>query len=291
MQSTSFQVRSINRFGRRNGASGLQSREPLTLDQIRDAAPSVFAGDRHSSRSARYTYIPTSQIVEHLMHHDYGVFAVNQGGSRDADKRGFTKHLLRFRPLAQPLQIGGTHNEIVLVNSHDGTSAYRLMAGVFRLVCSNGLIVAESMIEDVRIKHSGNVLAEVAAGVDRLRDQLPYIGDTIHAMRAIELHPDEQQVFARAALTARYGEGAAPVGPADVLAVRRPEDRDPTLWNTLNRVQESLLRGGQRYVLRTDRGTQHRRTNAVNSVDGTTSVNRALWQLATEMGRLKTLAA
>ena len=291
MQSSSFQVRSINRFGRRNGASGLQSREPLSLDQIRDAAPSVFAGDRHSSRSARYTYIPTSQIVEHLMQADYGVFAVNQGGSRNADKRGFTKHLLRFRPLAQPLQVGGTHNEIVLVNSHDGTSAYRLMAGVFRLVCSNGLIVAESMIEDIRIKHSGNVLAEVAAGVDRLRDQLSYIGDTIGAMRAIELRPDEQQVFARAALTARYGADAAPVGPNDVLAARRPEDRDPTLWNTLNVVQESLMRGGQRYVLRTDRGTQRRRTNAVNSVDGTTNVNRALWQLATEMGRLKTLAA
>src|SRR5947209_7983853 len=267
MQFITNQARTINRFGRRNGAAGIQSREPLTLDRIREVAPSVFAGDKHVSRSGRYTYIPTSQIVEHLMNHDYGVFAVNQGGSRDEEKRGFTKHLVRLRPLSQPLQVGGTHNEIVLVNSHDGTSAYRLMAGVFRLVCSNGMIVAESMIEDVRIPHTGDILSEVAAGVDRLREQLPVIGDRIRAMQAIDLTPDERGVFARAALTARYG--AEPPVPTDaVLTVRRPEDREPTLSNTLNVLQEALVRGGQRYVRETERGVQRRTTSPVRSVDG-----------------------
>jgi hypothetical protein len=290
MQFITNQARTINRFGRRNGAAGIQSREPLTLDRIREVAPSVFAADKHVSRSGRYTYIPTSQIVEHLMAHDYGVFAVNQGGSRDEEKRGFTKHMLRLRPLSQPLQVGGTHNEIVLLNSHDGTSAYRLMAGVFRLVCSNGMIVTESMIDDIRVPHTGNVLAEVAAGVDRLRDQLPMIGDRIHAMQAIDLTRDERTVFARAALTARYGE-EPPVTTDAVLTVRRPEDRQPTLWNTLNVLQEALVRGGQRYVRETERGVQRRTTSPVRSVDGQTNVNRALWQLAEEMGRLKTLGA
>jgi hypothetical protein len=287
MQFTTSQTRSINRFGRRNGASGVQSRDPLTLDQIREAAPSVFADRKHDSRSDRYTYIPTSQIVEHLMRHDYGVFAVNQGGSRQEDKRGFTKHLIRFRPLSQPVQVGGTHNEIVLLNSHDGTSAYRLMAGVFRLVCSNGLIVAQTMIEDIRIKHSGNILAEVAEGVDRLKDQLPRIGASVEAMQAVRLQPEEREVFARAALTAKYGNETPPVTADQVLTTRRPDDRDGNLWTTLNTLQESLIRGGQRYTLETDRGIQRRRTNPVNSVDGTTAINRALWQLAEEMKRLK----
>lgn len=89
MQSTIL-TRNINRFGRRNGASGIQSREPLSLDQIRAVAPSIFAEDRHASRSARYTYIPTSQIVEHLLRHDYGVFAVNQGGKKALIEAGPT---------------------------------------------------------------------------------------------------------------------------------------------------------------------------------------------------------
>jgi len=83
------------RFGR--GGSSAQSREPMTLDQIRNVAPSVFAESRHSSRTQRFTYIPTSQIVEHLISRDFGVFSVMQGGSRDDEKRGFTKHLVRFR--------------------------------------------------------------------------------------------------------------------------------------------------------------------------------------------------
>lgn len=277
----------INRFSRRNGASGYTSRDPMTLDAIRAVAPSIFAEDKHSSRSDRYTYIPTSQIVEHLMSKDYGVFAVSQGGSRDEDKRGFTKHLVRFRPLSQTTQVGGTHNEIVLLNSHDGTSAYRLMAGVFRLVCSNGLIVSEGVLDDIRIQHSGRILENVAEGVQRMTGQLPLLSSHIEAMKETHLEPIEQKAFARAALLLKYDEQEAPVSPEQVLQPRRLEDKASDLWTTFNAVQESLVRGGHRYVKRTDRGIQRRTTNAVNSVSGNTSLNRALWALAEEMKNIK----
>jgi hypothetical protein len=280
----------ISRFGRRNGASGMTSREPMTLDTLRAVAPSVFAGGKHDSRSERYTYIPTAQIVEHLMKRDYGVFSAMQGGSRLEGKRDYTKHLLRLRPLSQPTQVGGTHNEIVLINSHDGTSAYRLMAGIFRMVCGNGLVVAESTIEDVRVKHSGAILSDVAAGVERISGQLPALADRVQGMQAITLAPDEQRVFAAAALTARYGV-EAPITPEQILSTRRQEDKAPDLWSTLNVTQENILRGGNRYRVETKRGTtQRRKTGAVNSVDGQTNINRALWQLAEEMRRLKTVA-
>jgi hypothetical protein len=288
--------RSVRRFGRANGASGIQSRDPLTLDQIRETAPSVFAEGRHQSRSDRYTYIPTSQIVEHLMGADYGVFAVNQGGSRDDEKRGYTKHMLRFRPLSQVLQVGGTHNEIVLLNSHDGTSAYRLMAGVFRLVCSNGLIVADSLVSDIRIKHSGNILEEVARGVDDMKDQLPRIGDRVQRFQAIEMGRPEQEAFAEAALTVKYNGEAPPITAGQLLSVRRQDDRPATLWNTLNTVQENTIRGGNHYRRETRDETgrltrvQRRTTQPVNSVDGQTSLNRALWTLAERMAELKTTA-
>jgi hypothetical protein len=273
------------RFGR--GGSMAQSREPMTLDAIRTVAPSVFAESRHSSRTERFTYIPTSQIVEHLMGRDFGVFSVMQGGSRDDEKRGFTKHLVRFRPLSQPVQAGGTFNEIILINAHDGTSSYRLMAGVFRLVCSNGLTVAESLIEDCRIKHSGDILGDVSGSVVQIAGKLPQIGHAVESMKAIELAPAEREVFARAALVAKYGDDQPPVTVPQVLTPRRSEDRAPDLWSTLNVAQEALLQGGQRYRLRTNRGVQDRRTQPVRSVDGTTNLNRALWQLAEEMRRLK----
>jgi hypothetical protein len=162
------------------------------------------------------------------------------------------------------------------------------MAGVFRLVCPNGLSVAESLIEDCRIKHSGDILGYgVSDSVVQIAGKLPQIGHALESMKAIELAPAEREVFARAALVAKYGDNDAPVSVPQVLTPRRSENRAPDLWSTLSVAQEALLQGGQRYRLRTSRGVQDRRTQPVRSVDGTTNLNRALWQLAEEMRRLK----
>lgn len=285
--------RNVTQISRSNGASFVSSKEPLTLDAIRIAAPSVFAEDKHASRSNRYTYIPTVQVVEHLMSKGYGVFAVSQSGSRDEDKRGHTKHMIRFRDLNQTIDtVGQTFFEQVLTNAHDGTSAWRFMAGIYRLACSNGLIVSESSIADIRIKHSGNVLEEVAQGVARLGYEMPKLAGSIQEMQQLRLTNDEQRVFAQAALTLKHGE-EPPIKPETALQVRRSQDAEPTLWNTLNRVQEALIRGGDRYVRRGEdkygRPTiQRRKTNAVNSVSGLTGINRALWTLAEEMKKIKT---
>lgn len=287
-----FVNRNTSTVTRSNGASSITSKEPLTLDAIRIAAPSVFAEDAHDSRSDRYTYIPTVAVVEHLMSKGYGVFAVSQSGSKDEGKRNHTKHMIRFRDLNQSIStVGQTFYEQVLTNAHDGTSAWRFMAGLYRLACSNGLIVSAGMIEDIRIKHTGRILEEVSAGVQRMALEMPKVGQAVQEMQQLRLTYDEQKVFAQAALTIKYDD-ESPIRPETTLQVRREEDKDSTLWNTLNRVQESLIRGGDRYVKRTETNTgrariQRRSTNAVNSVSGLTGINRALWTLAEEMKKIK----
>lgn len=285
-----FQQRSHNVRSRSNGAGGITSREPLTVDRIRAVAPSVFADARHDSRSHKYTYIPTSQIVDWMTSNGYGVFSASQSGSRDETKRGHTKHMLRFRRIGQAFVVGEVFPEMILTNSHDGSSLYRLMAGLFRPVCTNGMIVSEGTIADVKIRHSGNILHEVAAGIEDLSQRLPAIGQSVESMRAIMLSPPEQEIFARAALTVKYDD-APPITESQALTVRRHEDAAPTLWNTLNRVQEALVKGGDRYRLEVERDgrrtVQRRQTQPVNSVDGQTRVNRAIWQLAEEMRALK----
>lgn len=275
-------------FSRRNGAAGIVTQEPMTLDHIRRIAPSVFAEGRHESRSDRFSYIPTSQIVEHLMGRGYGVFAAMQGGSRVEGKREFTKHLVRLRNLSQT-STAGTQPEIVLCNAHDGTSAYKLMAGVIRFICSNGLIVADSLISDVKIRHTGNILQDVSEGVSTLANQLPALSAHVESFQGIQLSRPEQEAFARAALQAKYGEEAAPIQAEQLLGTRRHEDRGSDMWSTLNVVQENLIRGGNHYRTETKTGRiQHRKTGAVNSIDGQTSLNRAVWTLAEEMRKIKT---
>lgn len=284
----------ITRFARTrsNGAVNYTSRNgSIPLDQLRQIAPSVFAEQAHNSRSAAYKYIPTSEILTGLAREGFRPYAVMQGGSREEEKRGFTKHLLRLRHDSQPLEVGGTHNEIVLLNSHDGTSSYRLMAGVFRLICGNGMVVAQNLIEDIRIPHKGNIEGQVIEGCINILDRLPEVSESVNEMAALRLSEGERQAFARAALVAKYDDTdkPAPVTADQVLTLRRHEDATPTMWNTLNAVQENLIRGGLRYNQRNENGrlVARRRTREVGGIDQNTNINRALWALAEEMKKLK----
>lgn len=282
----------ISRFARtsRNGASHYTSRTgPIDTDTLRAIAPSVFAETAHGSRSDAYSYIPTSAVLESLRREGFQPYSVMQGGSRDETKRGFTKHLLRLRHESQALQVGGTHNEIVLLNSHDGTSSYRLMAGVFRLVCGNGMVVAQNMIDDIRIPHKGDITGQVIDGCISIMDRLPEVSESIQEMSALELSPEEQTVFARAALIARYGDEQSPIRPDQVIAPRRREDTASDLWTVLNTTQENIIRGGVSYIQRDSNGYRvaRRNTREIRGVDQNTNVNRALWALAEEMKALK----
>ena len=109
----------------------LRADYPLSDDQIRTVAPSIFAEDKHTSRSDRYAYIPTGAVLSELRKEGFQPFMVCQTRVRDEGKREHTKHMVRLRHADQ---INGAEaNEIILLNSHDGTSSYQMLAGMFRL--------------------------------------------------------------------------------------------------------------------------------------------------------------
>lgn len=277
-----------NKFSKKNGSVHHTSSTPLDLQQLQTIAPSIFAPAAHSSRSERYSYVPTVEVLERIMREGFRPYSIMQGGSREEEKRGFTKHLIRLRHDSQQMIEGGNFNEILLMNSHDGTSSYRMMAGVFRMVCGNGMIVAQSMVDDVRVSHKGDIAGRVLDGCISVLDRLPLVEDSIKRMSAISLSNQEQMAFAGAALIAKYGEEPAPIQPSQLLTVRRTTDAAPTLWNTLNRAQEMLIRGGARYTHTASNGkTSSRRTRAVNGIDRNTNINRALWALAESMAEIK----
>ena len=162
------------RFGR--GAIALQAQrgEALSFEQISQFAPTVFAENAHSSRSERFQVIPTHQLLGGLAKEGFLPVKVQVGGSRDAEKRAFTKHLIRFRrqnDLAGTPKVGDSHPEVVLLNAHDGTSSYQLHAGLFRLVCLNGLTVSDANFGQIKVGHSGrSVLDKVIDGTYRVLD-------------------------------------------------------------------------------------------------------------------------
>ena len=265
----------------------LRTDAPLSEDQMRGAAPSVFAEGKHASRSERYTYIPTIDVLRGLRKEGFEPFMVAQGQSRVEGKAEFTKHMIRMRHAGQ-VQTKPEANEIILINSHDGASSYQLLAGCFVFVCCNGLVVGK-VVDDIRVPHRGNIRGEVIEGAIRVLDQFEAVDACTQDMKALTLKAEEESAFATAALTLRFGERTEGQSPAPITAeqlneARRPENLGHSLWNLLQRVQENVMRGGQ-----PGRSVQGRRihTRAVGSIDRGVSLNRALWVLAEEMRKIK----
>lgn len=262
----------------------LQSDTPLSEAQMQAVAPSIFAIDKHASRSPRYTYIPTIEVLRALAREGFAPYMVAQCRTRDESHREFTKHLVRLRHAE--VRVGREANELILLNSHNGTSSYQMLAGVFRFVCKNGLITGR-ITENLRAPHTGAVVDRVIEGAYRVLEDFDTVDASRHAMQALSLAPEQQQAFARAALSLRYetseGGPAAPITEAQVNAPRRAEDSGNDLWSTLNRVQENLVRGG--LAGRSARG-RRQRTRALTGIDADVRLNRALWTLAEEMRRL-----
>ena len=268
------------RFGRK--LTSYRSNSPLDDDQIRTVAPSIFATEAHEARSARYTHIPTSKVLGHLRTEGFQPFFVAQAVTRDESRQGHAKHMIRLRHTNTIA--AAEANEIILLNSHDGTSSYQMLAGMLRFVCTNGMVVGDS-IEEVRVRHSGNVVDDVIEGAFTVLDQFEEVEAGRDEMKALTMSPDEQQLFAHHALAMRYDEpSAAPITAGQLLHTRRREDDQQDLWTTFNRVQENATRGGQRGTARNGGRT---RTRAVKGIDSNLKLNRALWNLAEGLAALK----
>jgi hypothetical protein len=181
----------------RSGSPMLRANAPLSDDQIHLVAPSIFADGKHESRSERYTYIPTIDVLRGLRNEGFQPFMVCQTRVRDEGKREYTKHMLRLRYADQI--VGDEANEIVLLNSHDGTSSYQMLAGVLRFVCQNGMVAGDS-VREIRAPHKGNIVQNVINGAFDVLDGFDLIREQKDGMRAVELNRDEQHAFARAAL-------------------------------------------------------------------------------------------
>lgn len=269
----------------------------LTEDEMFRAAPGIFATTAHDSRSERFRPIPTIEVLRELAKENFLPVGVKQSVARTDDRRDFTKHLIRLRRMDgnRKYQVGDTVCEILLKNANDGSSAYDLMAGLFRIRCLNSLVAQTGTIDSVKVRHSGDVGAKVIEGTYRVLNEAEKALEAPTEWSRLQLTRDERLVFAEAAHVARFadadGNVATPVQPAQLLNPRRTDDQATDLWTTFNVVQENVIRGGIRGIGRDANNRIRRvRTRAVNGIDQDVKLNKALFVLAERMGQIKRAA-
>lgn len=267
-------MRLASRFGRINQ---IRRDRPLTHEELMQYTPSVFGEDKHTSRSEKYTYIPTITLLENLRREGFEPFFACQSRVRDPGRRNYTKHMLRLRRAGQIT--GRQVPEIIILNSHSGESSFQLLPGMWRQVCANGLVCGQSFGE-IRVPHRGDIADKVIEGAYNVLGVFDRVEEKREAMQSLLLPPPAQQALAKAALTYRFGEEHQPVTATQILTPRRYEDRKDDLWSVFNRIQENLLKGG--LPGRTAKGKRSH-TRAVNGIDGDVRLNRALWVMAEQM--------
>jgi hypothetical protein len=254
----------------------------ITDSEIRGTAASVFAEAPMPGASNRYTFLPTGQILSAMRQEGWKPVEARQMGVRRLDHSGFQRHMVRFQRRDLAAEVGDYAPEVILLNSHDRSSGYQIHAGLFRWVCRNGLMVADSLIPSVHVRHTGHELPEIIRASFQILEQLPRLADRVADFRAFNLADAVAQEFAQKALALRYSDPAlAPIRADQLLDVRRAEDAGNSLWAVTNRCQENLLRGGMRDASRVNRsGKPFRPMRAIRGLGANVAINIGIWALA-----------
>jgi len=194
--------------------------------------------------------------------------------------------------------VEGTTAEVILVNANDGSSAYKLMAGIYRLICANGMVIMDNKIDDLKVRHGGRAIDDVIEGSYRVLSAAEAQLVAPDEWSKIALTSEMQLAFAESARLIRFGDkdgnADTPIQAHQLLSPRRSEDAGSDLWRTFNRVQENAVRGGlsaRRDPVtdpETGRVTRGRMTTTrqIAGIDQDVKVNKALWQLGEEMARI-----
>ena len=253
-----------------------------TADQLLASVPAIFATSPADNVSNRYGFVSTSNIIEIMDEAGYRVVQARGGIRQGSRSHGI--HEVRLRQVDQKVNLREVFPEIVLLNSHNATSAAILHMGLYRKICSNGLVVGESFETSFRVSHVGDPRENVIQAAHHLMESAPRLGETIEQWRSRSLKPSEVIEFGRRAAALRKLPGTAlfddTARDGAVTGVRRSEDSNNNLWNVFNRTQENLIGGG--IMVASDKTGRIRRSRGIRAVKPLIELNRGLWDLATE---------
>ena len=257
---------------------------PLTHTELMAQAPALFTEEPHYDVSEKYHFIPTIDVITKITEYGWHPVSVQEAGVRDLDKEGYQRHLVRFRHFDDLLAPQANAVELLLFNSHDRSTAFSISAGIYRFVCANGLVIADSVFESYKIKHIGDRDNDVAAAIANITSFKPKLEQKIHNFEAIELSESEKQAFARSAIPLRFEEHLR-VDYNDLLVPHRVEDEHDDLYSVLNVIQENMLRGN---ISGTNKETGRRFTSReITSISKDVDVNQGLWNIAERIAAIK----
>ena len=247
-----------------------------TPETIKEIAPSIFSTDASPKMTNRYTFVPTDQVLEFFDREGWEVSSVKQTGAGI-----HSLHEVKFRNSQLP-KVGDTLVEAIVRNSHNGSAAFSMSAGLFRLVCSNGLTVPTAVASTFKMRHNHFQLDDVKELAENFAKKLPQIEQSVGSMMSRKMTDDEKIDFVRKSAKIRFNLDKTfnDLEILNLLTPNRVEDEGNDLWSVFNVVQEKFIRGGVK--VSNNRG-KSRKMRQIDSILNQNKINTKLWELAETM--------
>ena len=261
---------------------------PMTMEQVKAACPYAFAENpTNPAVSDKYIQANTETVIEDLGKLGWYPVQAKQCRAKKGSKGIRSFHLVALQN--EKVKIinpnGGTeaYVRIILQNSHDGFNSFKFMMGLYRCICSNGLVVCDAEFSSFSIRHINYSFEELRGIVAKVIDTVPGIIDKMNTMNRIILTGDQKREMAVETYKIRKGiskEDKVKVDEftiAELLSPVRTEDAGNTLWNVFNVLQEKMIKGG---FSATGKNGKARKQRPISSIKKDVDYNQRLWAVA-----------
>lgn len=245
------------------------------FDAQANLTEAVFGKGVHPRRTDRFVHIDSEAIVERFAENNWFPHQSSQVRARNPEMAQYSKHLVTFRNPDMPT-VNGIIPQVVLINAHNGATTARLMAGLYRFLCANGLIVSENEFATFKVRHSSDALDQISEGIKQVVTSVPLIVGKSEQMNEIILNPVDRLNLSSNVIERIWTKDQnKPFEAAQLLDARRSEDMNPTLWNTYNVIQENLMKGG---LVGKTASNRERVMRGITNIDRSVEVNQILWE-------------
>ena len=230
----------------------------LTEDEIRQRCPLVFATSPTNSKvTEKYTVANTYTVIQDMEKLGWKVVRAAQRRATKKSSGRFSYHMVALQnpDIKITKQVDGGEEivecfpQIILTNSHDGLSCFQFRVGLYRCICSNGLVISDAELSEFKIRHIYYSFENLRAVVGRILEALPSKVERMSQMSNVLLSEDQKLDFAKKALSIRKGVKEEELQMdeetyKDLLTPVRKEDEGSSLWNVYNVLQEKIVKGG-----------------------------------------------
>ena len=225
---------------------------PMTNEEVKTVCPYAFAEDpTNPAVSGKYVHANTATVIS------------------DMEKLGWYPVEAKVR--------------IIIQNSHDGFNSFRFMMGVYRFVCSNGMVVADAQFADFSIRHINYSFEELRGIVAKVMDNVPTTIKKMNQMNITMLNDEQKRAMAVETYKIRKGYAAEDditvddQTVEDLLTPVRTEDEGNSLWNVFNVLQEKMIKGS---FMAPGKNGKARKQRAITSIKKDLDYNERLWAVA-----------